>query len=165
MRGRDLRARKCVATTHLHRRAWLVASLFHASEGSRAKCALKPTASDPDVRAIGHVGWFALTLTPLAADDSSLVALNMIPTLPAAAVRTLREIAARSPERLLAVDQSGSFEQGPVRIGRDGVVIDGRRVAAVHPKVSRGRCSPDRSLPVHISGTAGPGTRRTASCK
>ena len=66
----------------------------------------------------------------VAADNTRLIALNMVPTLTAAAARTLREIAARTPDRIVEVGQSGAFEQGAVRISRDGVLLDGRRVAA-----------------------------------
>jgi hypothetical protein len=70
----------------------------------------------------------------LAADDSRLVALNLIPSLPDAAARTLRHMAA-TPERLLAVEKTGSVEQGAVRISRDGVLVDRRRVAAYNEVV------------------------------
>jgi hypothetical protein len=66
----------------------------------------------------------------VSADDSRLVTLHLIPVLPAAAARTLREIAARTPDQLVTAAKSGSLEQDMVRIGRDGVMVDGRRVAA-----------------------------------
>ena len=66
----------------------------------------------------------------VAADDSRLISLNIGPAITAAAARTLRELAARAPERLVAAEKAGELQQGPVRIGRDGVLIDGRRVAA-----------------------------------
>jgi hypothetical protein len=78
----------------------------------------------------------------VSADDSRLVVLNLIPTLPAAAARTLREIAARTPDQLVTAEKSGSFERGSVRIGREGVLVDGRRVAAytdVVEAIVRGR--------------------------
>ena len=65
----------------------------------------------------------------VAADDSRLISLNIVPAVTPAA-RTLREMAAREPERLVAAEKSGELQQGSVRIGRDGVLIDGRRVAA-----------------------------------
>lgn len=65
----------------------------------------------------------------VAADDSRLIALNIVPAATAAA-RTLREIAARMPDRLVAAERSGELQQGEIRISRDGVLIDGRRVAA-----------------------------------
>jgi len=66
----------------------------------------------------------------VSADDSRVVVLNLIPALPAAAGRILREIAARTPDQLVAAEKSGSFERGSVRISRDGVLVDGHRVAA-----------------------------------
>jgi hypothetical protein len=77
----------------------------------------------------------------VAADDSRLISLNIVPAVMPAA-RTLREMAAREPERLVAAERSGELQQGSVRIGRDGVLIDGRRVAAysdVVEAVSRNR--------------------------
>ena len=71
----------------------------------------------------------------VAADDARLVALHLVQGLPDTAARTLREIAAQAPERLLAVEKSGLYERGAVRIGRDGVLVDGRRVAAYNEVV------------------------------
>ena len=34
------------------------------------------------------------------------------------------------PDRLVAAERSGELQQGEIRISRDGVLIDGRRVAA-----------------------------------
>jgi uncharacterized protein YcfJ len=77
----------------------------------------------------------------VAADDSRLISLNIVPAV-AAAASTLREIAARTPDRLVAAEKSGEFQQGSIRISRDGVLIEGRRVAAytdVVEAVARGR--------------------------
>ena len=68
----------------------------------------------------------------VAADESSLIALNLgSASLPPEAVRTLRDMAAHYPERLVALQKGGALEQGRVRIGRDGVFVDGRRIAAI----------------------------------
>lgn len=78
----------------------------------------------------------------VAADDSRLISLHLVPAVTAAAARTLREIAARTPDRLVAAEKNGELQQGTVRISRDGVLIDGRRVAAypdVVEAVARGR--------------------------
>jgi hypothetical protein len=67
----------------------------------------------------------------VAADDARLVVLNVsAPALSGAAARILRDMAAHRPDRLVAVEQSGSIEEGSERIGRDGILVDGRRVAA-----------------------------------
>lgn len=67
----------------------------------------------------------------LAADQSSLNVLNVaLAALPPEAARTLGDMAARSPERLITLQKGGAFEQGRVRIGRDGLFVDQRRIAA-----------------------------------
>lgn len=67
----------------------------------------------------------------VAADESSVIALNLgAAALPAEAVRTLRDMAAHNPERLVALRKGGAFQQGRVRIGRDGLFVDERRIAA-----------------------------------
>jgi hypothetical protein len=85
---------------------------------------------DPSAEiAVTVQGAASRTLYFVAADDSRLISLNIIPAVTAAA-RTLREIAARTPDRLVAAEKGGEFQQGAVRISRDGILIDGRRVAA-----------------------------------
>lgn len=84
----------------------------------------------------------------VSADDSRIVVLNLIPALPAAAARTLREIAARTPDQLVTAEKSGSFERASVRVGRDGVLVEGRRVAAYTDIVE----SIGRGLVVRIEG-------------
>jgi hypothetical protein len=65
------------------------------------------------------------------ADDSSLVALNLtVAALPPGTARTLREMAASEPARLAALQRGGALQQDRVRIGRDGVFTDDRRIAA-----------------------------------
>ncbi len=67
----------------------------------------------------------------VAADESSLIALNLgSAALPAEAARTLRDVAVHNPERLVALQKGGAHEQGRVRIGRDGLFVDDRRIAA-----------------------------------
>lgn len=67
----------------------------------------------------------------VAADESSVIALNLgAAALPAEAGRTLRDMAAHNPERLVALRKGGAFQQGRVRIGRDGLFVDERRIAA-----------------------------------
>jgi predicted amidohydrolase len=61
-----------------------------------------------------------------------LIALNLgSAALPADAARTLRDMAANSPARLVALQKGGAVAQGRVRIGRDGVFVDERRIAAL----------------------------------
>jgi hypothetical protein len=67
----------------------------------------------------------------VAADESSMIALNLeVAALPAEAARTLRDMAAHNPERLVALQKGGAHEQGRIRIGRDGLFVDERRIAA-----------------------------------
>jgi hypothetical protein len=51
------------------------------------------------------------------------------PTLPAASIRTLRDIAAQHPENVAALNRTGALAQDNVRIGRDGLFIADRKVA------------------------------------
>src|SRR5262245_4048571 len=51
----------------------------------------------------------------VAADETSLFALNL-GTLPPTAAGTLRDMAAHSPERLVALQKGGAHAQGRVRI-------------------------------------------------
>ena len=95
----------------------------------------------------------------VAADDARLISLNIVPAVTAAAARTLREIAARTPSQLVMAEKNGELQQGPVRISRDGVVIDGRRVAAysdVVESVARGRVARIEG-PVVARGSVGGG--------
>lgn len=67
----------------------------------------------------------------VAADQASLNTLNLgLAALPPEAARTLRDMAAQRPERLITLQGGGAFEQGRVRIGRDGLFVDQRRIAA-----------------------------------
>ena len=69
--------------------------------------------------------------TFLLADDSRVVVLNLTsPSLPPASVRTLRTMAAQQPEVFSTLAVSGALEQDGVRLGREGVFVAGRRVAA-----------------------------------
>jgi hypothetical protein len=66
------------------------------------------------------------------ADESVVVTLNLTDAaLPAVATRTLREMAARDPERLAALGNAGTLVQNDVRIGRDGLFVSGRQVASL----------------------------------
>jgi uncharacterized protein YcfJ len=68
----------------------------------------------------------------VTADESSLIALNLgSAALSAEAASTLRDMAANNPARLVALQRGGAHEQGRVRIGRDGVFVDERRIAAL----------------------------------
>jgi len=67
----------------------------------------------------------------LRADQSELTLLNVTaPTLPAAAIRVLVDIASRHPENFSVAQHGYTFvlDQN-VRMGPDGVVVGGRRVA------------------------------------
>jgi hypothetical protein len=64
------------------------------------------------------------------ADEFVLTVLNLTdPTLPAVSTRVLRDMASRHPEYFAAMQGSGVFEEGNVRVGRAGVFVDDRRVA------------------------------------
>ena len=63
-------------------------------------------------------------------DQSGVTVLNLTgPTLPGAATRVLRDMAARHPESLAAIQQSGASRQDNVSVGRDGVFVANRKVA------------------------------------
>ena len=67
----------------------------------------------------------------VAADESSLSVLNLgVAALPSEAARSLRDIAVHDAERLVTLQKGGAFERGRVRIGRDGLFVDQRRIAA-----------------------------------
>jgi hypothetical protein len=64
------------------------------------------------------------------ADASEILVLNLTdPALPAAATRALRELVAQRPEDYRRMRSSGSFESNGVRIGREGLIVGGRRIA------------------------------------
>ena len=63
-------------------------------------------------------------------DGSRVTVLNLTgPTLPRAATRVLRDMASQHPEHFAAFEQSGTFRQDDVSIGRDGVFVANRKVA------------------------------------
>jgi hypothetical protein len=67
----------------------------------------------------------------VSADDSSVTVLSLeAPSLPSAAIDTLRNMAARHPEYFAAMQTKRSFEQDGVRLGQDGLSVAGRTVAA-----------------------------------
>lgn len=73
----------------------------------------------------------AATRVFVMADDTRVLALNLSsPALSPAAVRSLRVMAALHPDILLTVPASGGLVQGDVRVGRDGVFVADRKVAA-----------------------------------
>jgi len=53
------------------------------------------------------------------------------PSLPPAAIDALRDMATRHPEYFTAMQGLNSFEQGGVRLGQEGLFVDGRRIAAL----------------------------------
>jgi hypothetical protein len=64
------------------------------------------------------------------ADRARLTVLNLTnPTLPAASIRILREMAAQHPENFVALDRTGTLAQNNVRLGRDGLFLADRKVA------------------------------------
>ena len=64
------------------------------------------------------------------ADEFALTVLNLTdPTLPAVSTRVLRDMASRHPEYFAAMQQNGTFGEGDVRVGRDGVFVADRKVA------------------------------------
>lgn len=66
----------------------------------------------------------------VAADATAVTLLNLTDTaLPAASTRVLREMALRHPDYFAAMQRSGTFQQGDVQVGRDGVIVAGRKVA------------------------------------
>lgn len=66
----------------------------------------------------------------LAADAAGVVVLNLTDaSLPAAAARVLRDLASRHAEQVAAVRTNASFQEGDVRLTRDGVFVADRKVA------------------------------------
>jgi hypothetical protein len=66
----------------------------------------------------------------VSADEVALTVLNLTdPTLPAVSTRVLRDMASRHPEYFAAMQQHGTFGEGDVRVGRDGVFVADRKVA------------------------------------
>jgi hypothetical protein len=73
----------------------------------------------------------AATRVFLMADNSRVVALNLSsPAFSSSSASALRVMAALHPDILLAVPATGGLVQGDVRVGRDGVFVADRRVAA-----------------------------------
>lgn len=69
----------------------------------------------------------------VAADPSSLVVLDLtVSALSTASARVLRDMAVKHPANLEAVQKVGVFSQGNVRVGRDGVFVDERKVAELN---------------------------------
>ena len=65
------------------------------------------------------------------ADDSRVVALNLTnPSLTPDAVRVLRAMAAQQPEVFSTLAAAGALEQDGVRVGREGVFVANRKIAA-----------------------------------
>jgi hypothetical protein len=66
----------------------------------------------------------------VSADRARLMVLNLTdPTLPAASIQVLRDMAAQHPENFAALDRTGTLAQGNLRIGRDGLFVADRKVA------------------------------------
>jgi hypothetical protein len=64
------------------------------------------------------------------ADRSRLIVLNLSrPTLPAASIQVLRNIAAHHPAYFAALEKNATFVQDNVRIGSDGLFVADRKVA------------------------------------
>lgn len=79
----------------------------------------------------------AASITPLrtrifvSADDTAVTVLSLEdPSLPPGAIHALRDLATRHPEYFAAMRAASSFEQDGVRLGRDGLFVAGRRIAA-----------------------------------
>ncbi len=92
----------------------------------------------------------------VAADESNVIALNLgAAALPPEAARTLRDMAAHNPERLVALRNGGAFQQGRVRIGRDGLFVDERRIAAFDEVIETSARSSVRLIegPVVVRGS------------
>jgi hypothetical protein len=69
----------------------------------------------------------------VSADDSRLTGLNLTdPTLPAAAIRALREIASQHREYFERVAKGGTFVQDNVRLASAGLFVSDRKVADFH---------------------------------
>ena len=59
----------------------------------------------------------------------TIVAVDSL-LMPPAAIQALREMATRHPEYFSAMHDASSFEQDGVRLGRDGLFVADRRIAA-----------------------------------
>jgi hypothetical protein len=69
--------------------------------------------------------------TFVSANASAVTLLSLEnPSMPPAAIETLRDMALRHPEYFAAMQGVNSFEQDGVRLGREGLFVDGRRIAA-----------------------------------
>jgi hypothetical protein len=67
----------------------------------------------------------------VSADASEVTVLSLeVPSLPPAAIHALRDMATRHTKYFAAMQGGGSFEQGRVRLGRDGLFVADRRIAA-----------------------------------
>ena len=65
-------------------------------------------------------------------DEFTLTVLNLTdPTLPAVSTRVLRDMASHHSESFAAIQASGSLVEGNVRVGRDGLFVADRKVAAL----------------------------------
>jgi hypothetical protein len=93
----------------------------------------------------------------VAADESALIVLNLShPTLSARSTRVLRDMASKHPEYFVAVLEGGTFGQDNVRVGRDGLLVAGRKIAdldRVVVRIARGDVSEIRG-PVVARGSA-----------
>jgi hypothetical protein len=68
----------------------------------------------------------------VSADASQVTVLSLdVPSLPASAMHELRDMAARHPNYFAALLTSGALQQGRVRLGRDGLFVSDRRIAAL----------------------------------
>ncbi|HKE84314.1 MAG TPA: hypothetical protein VKB50_11180, partial [Vicinamibacterales bacterium] len=68
----------------------------------------------------------------VSADASQVIVLSLeVPSLPASAMQELRDMAARHPNNFAALQKGSSFQQGRVRLGRDGLFVSDRRIAAL----------------------------------
>jgi hypothetical protein len=64
------------------------------------------------------------------ADEAGVTVLNLTdPALPGAATRVLRRMASQRPENFAAMQESRTFEEDTVRVGRSGVFVSDRKVA------------------------------------
>jgi hypothetical protein len=80
--------------------------------------------SEPHVRRIVRVDDFTLTVLDLS-DEAVL----------GPAARVLRQMAEEQPESFTLMAQRGTFQRENVRVGRDGVFVGDRRVAALNQVV------------------------------
>lgn len=74
-----------------------------------------------------------LTRNFVVADESELIALNVIGSpLPRPVTRRLRTLASDQPNELLRASHGQTVTEGRVRIGPDGVFLDGEKIAALN---------------------------------